>query len=373
MEILVFRKKVLKWYAVNKRELPWRNITNPYCTWISEIILQQTRVEQGTAYYNRFIEQFPTAESLAKANEQAVLKAWQGLGYYSRARNLHEAAKQLSQYNYKLPEKYETLLTLKGIGPYTASAIASIAFNKPVAAADGNVGRVLSRYFGIQTPEKTNRWKKEISKLAQELIDPEQPGNFNQALMELGALVCSPQNADCLQCPLKSSCYAHKNSMVKKFPVKAKKAKLKNRYFSYLVIDNGDELLFNKRNNNDIWKNLYDFPLIETSTPLAPEAIHNNSLWKNMFAASETTVLNVSGVKKHLLSHQRLFIRFYYLSAPGTKNLPVQFHTINKKDIFDLPVPKVIENYLLEMFHVHIHLLVLCYCLTIKSSSYVSK
>lgn len=350
MKTLEFRKKILSWYSKNRRELPWRDNPAPYNVWLSEIILQQTRVSQGIIYFNSFIEKFPDIKSLAHANEQEVLKLWQGLGYYSRARNLHAAAKQLSANNYQLPSSYKSLLKLKGVGPYTAAAIASIAFKEPVAAVDGNVMRVISRFYGINDPVNSTKGKKLIDMLSGELIDTENPGDFNQAMMELGATVCTPKNYKCPICPVNSLCIAFSANIVHELPKKIKRKKTITRYFNYLVIDLGNSLIMKKRYNNDIWKNLYDFPLIETSAYADETAIFNNPIWKSWFSGSQATILNVTDYKKHLLTHQELMVRFYHISVPQLKNIPPEFHKTDKIDIFDLPVPKIIECFLSESF-----------------------
>ena len=234
---MIFSNRLVTWYLQNKRDLPWRQSINPYTVWLSEIILQQTRVDQGTAYFFKFIEQFPTVYNLANASEEEVLKLWQGLGYYSRARNLHSAANYIvNELNGKFPTTYSEILKLKGVGDYTASAIASICFNEPTAVVDGNVYRVLARYFGISTPINSTSGIKEFKKLAQELIVEDIPGTFNQAIMEFGACMCKPQNPDCFNCPLNDSCVALSNNTIAQLPVKINKTKVRKRYFNYLVI-----------------------------------------------------------------------------------------------------------------------------------------
>jgi len=250
------------WYRLNKRDLPWRTEISPYKVWISEIILQQTQVVQGLDYYHKFIKQFPTVKDLANASEQEVLKLWQGLGYYSRARNMHFASKQIvNEFNGEFPSTYEGLIKLKGVGEYTASAISSIAFNLPFAVVDGNVFRVLSRVFEMDIPINTNQGKKEFTILATKLIDKTNPGDHNQALMEIGALVCKPKNPDCINCPLQSKCLAFKHSTQLDLPVKLKKLKVKNITLNYLVVTNGESVVVKKRGKNDIWQGLYDFPI----------------------------------------------------------------------------------------------------------------
>ncbi|HYG16163.1 MAG TPA: A/G-specific adenine glycosylase, partial [Bacteroidia bacterium] len=260
-----FNKIIESWYALNKRDLPWRNTRDPYKIWLSEVILQQTRVNQGMPYYHKFIEKYPDIAAMAGAHEDEVLKLWQGLGYYSRARNMHQAAKMITyELNGKFPITYTDILKLKGVGSYTAAAIASIAGNEPVAVVDGNVYRVLARYFGIDTPIDSTEGRKTFLKLANELINTENPATYNQAVMEFGALQCKPQNPDCGVCPLKISCIALKQKRVDALPVKSKKTAVKARYFNYLFFEKPGFAHLQKRGQTDIWANLYEFPLAET-------------------------------------------------------------------------------------------------------------
>ena len=351
MNTLFFRKILLSWYDSNKRDLPWRVLPTPYNVWISEIILQQTRVNQGINYYIRFVDKYPDIASLASSSEENILKMWQGLGYYSRARNLLFASKQILN-NYKgiFPDRFEEIKKLKGVGEYTAAAIASIAFHEPVAAIDGNVYRVLSRIFEIDTPINSGNGKKQFKELANQLIDPLQPGNFNQAIMEFGALQCIPINPDCIVCPFKGGCIAFKNETVKYVPVKTKSAKVRDRYFNYLVIEQDHSILFNKRIDQDIWKNLYDFPLIETNHSLNPEELIHSKNWKHFFNNGKVSITRVSEEITHLLSHQRIHARFYHILSDSFKKITSPYILIDKKDIFDLPVPKIIEKHLLKIF-----------------------
>jgi A/G-specific adenine glycosylase len=350
MNPLYFRKFLLSWYGSNKRDLPWRQNQAPYNVWISEIILQQTRINQGINYYNRLMEKYPDVNSLASSPEEEVLKMWQGLGYYSRARNLLTASKQIvNNYNSRFPTNYFELKKLKGVGEYTASAIASIVFNEPVAAIDGNVYRVLSRIFAIDLPINSTSGKKYFKSLANEIIDRENPGDFNQAMMDFGALQCIPANPDCTVCPFKGDCLAFLNGEIKKFPLKNGKTHVRDRYFSYLVIEQGQFILFNKRTDHDIWKNMYDFPLVETSEPFDKTELIFSDNWKNFFNNEKVTITYISEEKTHLLTHQRIHARFYHILPNSLKNIPPQFILIDKKDIFDLPVPKIIEKYILNL------------------------
>src|SRR5690554_5706333 len=272
---MTFSQKLISWYSEHKRELPWRNTKDPYKIWLSEVILQQTRVAQGLPYYENFINTFPTVFDLAKADEQQVLKIWQGLGYYSRARNLHHTAQYISEnLNGIFPDNYKDLLKLKGVGSYTAAAIASFSNDEAVAVLDGNVYRVLSRYFGIETDISSSKAKKEFQELANEVLDQKQPSLFNQAIMEFGALQCVPKNPNCEVCVLNDSCFALKEKKVDKLPVKLKKTKVTQRFLNYLVfLDENKNSIINKRTQNGIWKNLYEFPLLEVTEKTDLEVI----------------------------------------------------------------------------------------------------
>ncbi|MGZ4118512.1 MAG: A/G-specific adenine glycosylase, partial [Bacteroidia bacterium] len=290
-----FSGKIISWYNKNKRDLPWRNTKDAYLIWLSEIILQQTRVEQGMAYYLKFASNFPTIKHLAKADNDKVMKLWQGLGYYSRARNLHTTAQIVAdKYKGKFPDTYEDILSLKGIGDYTAAAIASFAFNKARAVVDGNVYRVLSRVFGIETPIDSSKGKKEFYALANELIDKKNPALFNQAIMELGAIQCKPVNPDCSVCPLNNMCFAFAKKRIADFPVKEKKTKVRDRYFNYIVLNYKGKTAINKRGAKDIWHNLHDFPLIETAKELTEEEFLRSSEWKKFIGKTAYTILSVS-------------------------------------------------------------------------------
>jgi A/G-specific adenine glycosylase len=286
---------------------------------------------------------------LASSNEEDILKLWQGLGYYSRARNLLTASKQIvNNYNGIFPTNYSDLIKLKGVGEYTASAIASIVYNEPIAAIDGNAYRVLSRIFSIDLPINSASGKKYFKKLANEIIDNENAGDFNQAIMDFGSLQCVPVNPDCTVCPLQSDCNAFIGQEVKKFPMKSRKAKIRNRYFHYLVIEQESSVLFNKRIDRDIWENLYDFPLIENAQFLSNEELFYSDGWKRFFNNEDVTITHISEEVTHLLTHQRIKARFYHILPGSFKKVPPQFSLIDKKNIFDLPVPKIIEKYLVE-------------------------
>ena len=311
-----FSNSLIHWYLQNKRDLPWRNTANPYLIWLSEIMLQQTRVAQGLPYFLAFTEAFPTVFDLAKADEEQVLKLWQGLGYYSRARNLHATAKYIAmELNGNFPENYKNLLKLKGVGEYTAAAIASFSYNEPVAVVDGNVFRVLSRYFNIDSDISDGKTKKEFQNLAQEVLPLDKPALFNQAIMEFGALQCVPKNPDCNSCVLNSSCSALQQKKVAQLPVKSKKKKVTNKFFNYLILKDVDaNYIVQKREGKGIWENLYEFPLMETEE-LVSELDFMNCLSKMDFfnqKSIEIFALNPQ-VIQHKLSHQNLYIRFFRL------------------------------------------------------------
>lgn len=347
MKALYFSNKILNWYKTEKRELPWREISNPYYIWISEVILQQTRINQGIEYYLRFIENFPTIEDLATTNVDNVLKLWQGLGYYSRARNLHVGAQQiLRNFNGNFPKTSIELRKIKGIGDYTAAAIASIAFNEPTPAIDGNVYRVLSRIFGIEDPIDTSSGKKIFSALANQLIDKKHPGDYNQAVMEFGALHCKPRQPMCSECPFQTNCIAYAKQTIQKLPVKSKKTKVRNRYFYYIYIEQDNSTYVKKRTEKDIWNNLFDFPLIETYNKMEIESLVKTIDWKSIFNESSVQISAISDEVIHLLSHQKIHARFIHILLNSEKKLPSNFLKIDKRNIFDLAVPKIIENYL---------------------------
>ncbi len=347
-----FSKKLINWYLLNKRELPWRESSDPYKIWISEIILQQTRVNQGLAYYERFVRRFPTVTSLSDACEDEVLKFWQGLGYYSRARNLHTAARTITSiHNGIFPTDYQSILKLKGIGEYTAAAICSFAYGSPYAVVDGNVFRVLSRFFGIETPIDSSEGKKSFSGLAQELLDKENPGLHNQAIMDLGAIICTPASPDCNECPLQDGCYAFANRSWMNFPVKKQKTKQRIRYFYYFYITGENvKTYLHKREGKDIWENLYELPLIETERELWEEEVQNQS----GFSVLETEFKNIQIRKihptvKHVLSHQHIYAHFLEVDADYRKNENSIFIEIDESKIGDYAISRLTDIFLSEM------------------------
>lgn len=346
MEKRYFSKKVVKWFEKNKRDLPWRETKDPFRIWLSEIILQQTRVSQGLPYYLKFVEAFPSVFDLASAPEQKVLRLWQGLGYYTRARNLHKCAKEIAGcYQGIFPATFDGLKALPGIGDYTAAAIASISFGQPVAVVDGNVFRVLARIFGIDTPINTPEGKRVFTKLANELVPNENPDVHNQAMMEFGARFCTPRNPCCEICPYQSECFAFKNSMQHQLPVKLQLKKARKRYFYYFVIQQGKSLLMRRREEKDIWHGLYDFVVVETRRPADPEKLFaENDLLKKF---RKGKLADISGMYKHILSHQLIYSRFIQVSLQQQVELSgsgLMFYSFKK--VADLPKPVLISKFL---------------------------
>lgn len=310
----IFTTTIMEWFALHKRELPWRDNSDPYRIWISEIMLQQTQVKQGYDYFLRFVKRFPDVKTLSEASEDEVLKYWQGLGYYSRARNLHEAARSM---NGVFPATYEGVRALKGVGDYTAAAICSIAYGMPYAVVDGNVYRVLSRYLGIETPIDSTEGKKMFAALAQELLDKSHPDIYNQAIMDFGALQCTPKAPACMFCPLADTCVALLKGKVMQLPVKQHHTRQSNRYFNYLYVRAGAYTFIHKRTANDIWKNLFELPLIETSADLSEEAFLASDQFQVLLPKGEDYVARpiCRGVK-HVLSHRVIYANFYELVLP---------------------------------------------------------
>jgi len=339
-------RKLIDWYEVNKRHLPWRDAENPYLIWVSEIILQQTRVVQGLDYYRRFTEAYPDIFSLAHADIDDVLKIWQGLGYYSRARNMHAAAKHIvDAYQGKFPETYDGLITIKGIGDYTASAIASLAFGQAIPVIDGNVNRVIARLHGIQQPVNKPAGQKEIRAHAENMMVRNDPGTYNQAIMEFGALQCIPKNPDCNNCIFSRICVAFQCGLVNILPVKEKTVKMATRYIHYIHVCFDDRTFIRQRVEGDIWTGLYEFPMIETETETEPDELICSPRWQTYFDGLTPVVESVSPMIIHRLTHRILKIRFYKI----TVSRPVcgdRLIDIPASDIYRYAVPKVIENYL---------------------------
>jgi len=341
-----FQNEIVKWYEINKRELPWRNTTDAYVIWLSEIILQQTRVEQGLPYFNKFLAHFPTVKSFAAATENQVLKLWQGLGYYSRGRNMLFTAKQVMEiHNGVFPIHYEKLIQLKGIGEYTAAAISSFSNNQSKAVVDGNVFRVLARYFGIEEPINSTIGKKVFSELAQNLIEDQKPSVYNQAMMEFGALQCKPKSPACNICPLQISCYAYKHHKVDDLPVKLKKLKVRERWFNYFVgIENG-QILIKQRQPGDVWQQLFEFPLIETEGK--PDFEEKSFIESVKDTFGQNVKIRPIMQKKHLLSHQIIYVQFFGLDNYIVNfNLHTDIKSVLLEDFEDLPHPKVISDFI---------------------------
>lgn len=341
-----FTNLLIEWYLQNKRDLPWRNTTNPYPIWLSEIILQQTRVAQGMPYFYAFLESFPTVKELAIADEQQVLKLWQGLGYYSRARNLHQTAQYIAnELDGVFPNSYAGLIQLKGIGEYTAAAIASFAYNEPVPVVDGNVFRVVSRYFGIESDISTGKTKKEFTALAAELLSKEQPALFNQAIMEFGAMHCTPKNPDCENCIFNSSCVALQKGLVGQLPFKSKKIKIRKRYFNYIILqDKKGNTKIQQRTDKGIWHNLYEFPLFETTQEegfetIAPLIKNDTDFGDSVVSIQEANPISLI----HKLSHQHLYIKFWKVTVNNTLT-----DGVNPEQLRTFPFPIVIHNFIEE-------------------------
>ncbi len=336
--------KLINWYENNKRDLPWRNTSDPYKIWLSEIILQQTRVAQGLPYYINFVNAFPTVFDLAKAPEQKVLKLWQGLGYYSRAQNLHAAAKEVvSNHKGIFPADYEGLKKLKGVGDYTAAAISSFCYNHPKAVVDGNVYRVLARLFAIDTPINSTEGKKQFAKLAQQLLDKKNAANYNQAIMEFGALYCTPNKPNCEACVFNSTCQTGSLGKALSYPVKIANKKITTRYFNYFIIFCKEEVFIQQRVANDIWKNLNQFPLIETAEK--PEDQQVLKLLKKEILQNSTNnfkILKQTSYIKHQLSHQTIFAKFSYINVKSFSHK--NYKKVNFKQLKKLPFPILIAN-----------------------------
>jgi A/G-specific adenine glycosylase len=338
-----FSMALLPWYRAHRRLLPWRKSRDPYRIWLSEVILQQTRVDQGLAYWQHFVERYPTVQDLAAAHEDDVLKLWQGLGYYSRARNLLTAARQVvNDHGGSFPTTHADLLTLKGVGDYTASAIASICFDRPDAVLDGNVYRVLARVFGIDTPIDSTTGRKQFRSLAQELIDPTHPGDHNQAVMELGATVCTPRNYTCMLCPLQPKCIAFASGRIDVLPVKEGVTKTRDRFFNYLHIRRPNGTYMRQRGPKDIWQGLFELPLIESE-----KAVNKRQLMAELEGAHGPgwKVHSKSEEVKHVLSHQIIRAVFWEVEAPGNFRAPRDWKRVKTKELKALAVPRLIERW----------------------------
>lgn len=336
-----FSRILRDWYQKNGRNLPWRTTRDPYKIWLSEIILQQTRVDQGLPYYLRFIEAFPCVEQLAAAPEDEVLRLWQGLGYYSRARNLQSAAKQVvSEHKGKFPADYSAIKSLKGVGDYTASAIASFAFDLPHPVVDGNVYRFLSRFAGIDTPIDSTEGKKAFAALAAELFDPQHAAEHNQAMMEMGALICKPANPDCDACPFSMACHAYIYGKTGDLPVKSKKTKVRKRYLHYFLLSHEETFLIRKRSGKDIWTGLYELPLIEAEQPIADPGPELEKLLPRIRYRPIGKTVHL----KHLLSHQELHVNFWHLECDTMPRLN-GYQQLHRRDHNAYGFPQLIIRY----------------------------
>lgn len=348
-----FSTHLTNWYRNNARDLPWRNTRNPYQIWISEVILQQTRINQGLAYYLRFVERFPTIDRLANADQQEILLLWQGLGYYSRARNMHEAAKQvLKLYNGIFPSTYDQIIKLKGVGEYTAAAIASISFGEPKVVVDGNVLRFISRLYGYTEPINTAKGKTAIREITESLLQDADPAIFNQALMEFGALYCIPKNPDCLNCIFKDSCRAFATDLVNVLPVKTKKLIVKKRFFNYLFLyyeDENNQTVFylQRRGKGDIWHGLFDLPLIEDSFCYDPDTLTASTYWHKNIAHLQPIISVSYKDFIHQLTHQQLNTRFFFVNLQNINPLSInkEWVAVTTDNYHQYPTSRLIENY----------------------------
>lgn len=351
----VFSDRILEWYSLHKRDLPWRNTQNPYIIWLSEIILQQTRVAQGLPYFERYLENYPSVQDMALAPEEEVMRLWQGLGYYSRARNLHACAKDIHFiYGGVFPESFQELVKLKGVGNYTAAAIASFAFGEPVAVVDGNVFRVLSRVFGIAEDIASSGGKKIFENFANGLIPKQNPGEYNQAIMEFGALQCVPKSPDCASCPLNQSCFASNKGMVALLPFKSKKVKVKKRYFQYAHIICGGDTVIRQRGEGDIWQGLFDFPLVEYSENRELEE-GNHLFFEELDKIGTIDVVIDQHTFKHILTHQRIFAKFVRFEVKESARTELEawvssrgYQLVDAEKLEALAKPRLILKYLNE-------------------------
>ena len=342
-----FRKSLLEWnLKKNDRKMPWKGIRDPYKIWLSEVMLQQTRVEQGIGYYNRFIERFPTVHDLAQSPENQVFKLWEGLGYYSRCRNLIATAKKISlELGGRFPNTRDGLLSLKGVGPYTAAAIGSFAFGLPLAVVDGNVIRVISRFLGMREPVDQPKIKKNMEFLAQELMDEKNPAMYNQAIMDFGAVICKPQQPLCAECPLKKKCIAYNKGLQHSIPKKSPKPKAQTRYLNYLILEHKGRQLVRKRSENDIWKDLYEFILLEKDEPQEMKVLQNLSSWGFTSSKISKEVMEVSEEIIHQLTHRKIICRLVHIKIE--KPIKLEGYTWKTKiAIRQLPFPRLITRYL---------------------------
>ena len=346
---MIFPQQLFNWFAQNDRPLPWKGEPDPYPIWLSEIILQQTRVQQGLPYYERFHERYPKVKDLADAPEDEVMKMWEGLGYYSRARNLHATAKRIAyEMDGRFPDTYEGIRSLKGVGEYTAAAIASFAYGLPHAVVDGNVYRVLSRVFGIATPIDTTAGKKEFRALAGELLPEDRPAEYNQAIMDFGATHCTPARPKCFTCPMQAFCVAYRDDRVEKLPIKEKKLKKRNRFFHYLVVRRGENTFIRRRGPGDVWQRLYDFPLIERTELLTRTEIATDPELEKLFGfLPEISAASIPF--RQVLSHQKIQAKFFEIELPEAVRLPENdWIRVPYYNLKNYAFPKIITRYLGE-------------------------
>ncbi|MCP4442724.1 MAG: A/G-specific adenine glycosylase [Aureispira sp.] len=343
-----FRTTLLDWFQQSERPLPWKDTKDPYLIWLSEIILQQTRVEQGMPYYKKFVEKYPSIQDLARAEEDEVLKLWEGLGYYSRARNLHYTAKYIvNDLDGIFPTTHKSIRKLKGVGDYTAAAIASFAYGQPHAVVDGNVYRVLSRFFGIETAIDTTEGKKEFKKLADELLDTDNPAEYNQAIMDFGAIHCKPKRPLCPRCLHREKCVAYKAKQVHELPKKSKKIKKRDRFFYYLIMNYKGKVQIRKRVEKDIWQELYEFPMIEMSHFCEWEEVTEQEWWKKNFKDQQFYISKISKAYKQTLSHQKIVSVFIEIKLIEGFFLEKEVNmVVDRKKIKNFAFPKIITTYL---------------------------
>jgi A/G-specific adenine glycosylase len=350
--ISIISTTLQEWYSTHRRDLPWRTNSDPYRIWLSEIILQQTRVEQGLPYFERITHRFPDVHTLANAPIDELLKLWQGLGYYSRARNLYAAAQQVVRdFGGRFPDSYDTLLQLKGVGEYTAAAIASIAYGEAKAVVDGNVFRVISRLYALDTPTYTTEGKKQFTTLAQQLLDPSHPSEHNQALMDFGAMQCTPASPRCSDCPLQAHCLAYASDTVSQYPVRRSATPKRERFFHYLMIVNGNNTYIQQREHKDIWQHLWEFPLLEADHEMSTEEWLQDPLLAPF--AQQTLRMETPVKLRHILSHQIIHALFVTLHVSGTVELPPEssWRTLSLSDLSGVAVSRLTEKFLVKSEH----------------------
>ena len=351
----MFADKLINWYTENGRQLPWRGIDNPYYIWLSEIILQQPRIEQGRGYYERFVAEYPTVRHLAEASEEQVLKSWQGLGYYSRARNLHAAARHIAyDLDGKFPDTYEGILALKGVGRYTAAAIASFAFGLPYPVIDGNVYRLIARMYRIYTPIGTSQAYKEFEQLLLRLIDKERPGEFNQAMMDFGSMYCKPAGCDCDNCIFRQECMAYRGGVVAELPIRPQAVKIKERYFYYFDIrwdSPSPSIVMQQRGEGDIWQGLYELPLYETVEPIADSELGERlgGVLKGWMGQAPLG-MEMGPCLTHQLTHRTIrarFVRVIFDAKPA--KMQEKMRIVGLSELKYLPISRLIDRYLSEL------------------------